>query len=127
MCFVYAWRRYALVQPLHIKMNAYRCSECRIIPRRLPVRLCSGSRLPGHFAGTLFVICMQEERCTMGFGAGGGAGICVFMGGLFRCVLLFWFSFICCYYLFYQIEALKIEIYKSKLLSNSKGYGNNNS
>jgi hypothetical protein len=39
--------------------------------------------------------------------------------------VLFWLLFICCYYLFYQIEALKIELYKSKLLSNSKSYGGN--
>ncbi|MCG2735804.1 MAG: hypothetical protein L6282_05360 [Candidatus Methanoperedenaceae archaeon] len=35
-----------------MRIKAYRRPECRIIPRRLPVRLCSGSRLPGNFAGT---------------------------------------------------------------------------
>jgi len=36
---------------------------------------------PAHF-----VLLMQEERGTVGFGAGGGAGVCVFRGGLKTCL-----------------------------------------
>ncbi len=53
---------------------------------RLPVRLCSGSRMPGHFAG-------RHAFCSLdaGGGRGGiwsrwGAGVSVFMGGLKSCL-----------------------------------------
>ena len=45
-------------------------------------RGCRGtSRVPA-----LSVLLMQEERGTVGFGAGGGAGVCVFRGGLNACL-----------------------------------------
>ncbi len=37
------------------------------ISRRLPVRLCSVSRLTGHFAGRLSVLLIQGGRGTVGF------------------------------------------------------------
>ncbi len=79
------------------------------------------SRIPA-----LSVLLMQEQRGTVGFGACGGLGF-AFLGGLVRVCTVVLAFFHLLYYLFYQIEALKIELYKSKLLSNSKSYGSNNS